>query len=79
MDDFTLDYARKIRRLGLGNFTIALIDALKPLAIIGAQVVYALDPFVGASDDRLVTFGRILEDPEQTAIFLDHLREEETS
>ena len=79
MDDFTLDYARKIRSLGLGNITIALIDVLKPLAIIGAQVVYALDPFVGGSDGRLVTFGRILEDPEQTGIFLDHLREEETS
>lgn len=79
MDDFTLDYARKIRRLGLGNFTIALIDALKPLAIVGAQVVYVLDPFVGASDGRLVTFGQILEDPDQTAILLDHLREEEIS
>lgn len=79
MDDFTLDYARKIQRLGLGDLTIALIDAFKPLAIIGAQVVYLLDPFVGASDGRLVTLGRILEDPEQTAILLDHLREEETS
>jgi hypothetical protein len=42
-------------------------------------VVYLLDPFVGASDGRLVTLGRILEDPEQTAILLDHLREEDTS
>ncbi len=78
MDDFTLDYARKIRRLGLGNFTIALIDALKPLAIMGAQVVYVLDPFVGGSDGRFVALGRIIEDQEQTAILLDHLREEET-
>ncbi len=78
MEDFTLEYARKIRRLGLGNLTIALMDALKPLAILGAQVVYVLEPFVGTSDGRWVTLGRIIEDPEKSAIFLAQLREEET-
>ena len=79
MDDITREYARKIRLLGLGNISAACIDALRPLAILGAQVVYFLDPLIGPSDGRLVTIGRLIEDPEQTAILLDHLRDKETS
>ena len=64
-------------KLRLQNFAAAFLEALGPVNLLGAQLVYLsqpiLSPFV--SQDKSEDFARILEDPSETEIFIKALRE----
>jgi len=65
-----------LHRWGLHHVTAALIEALGPLSLVGAQVMYLSEPVIStfipaqtASD-----LASILEDPEETRSFVEALR-----
>ncbi len=55
----------RLRQLGLAPWAAALLDALEPLALVGAQVGYLLEPIFGG--ETLHEWASMLEDPEQRA------------
>ncbi|HET7011004.1 MAG TPA: hypothetical protein VFI11_09535 [Anaerolineales bacterium] len=57
--------AVSLRRLGLAPWAAALIEALEPLALVGAQVGYLLEPVFGGGVWR--DLASVLEDDEQRA------------
>jgi hypothetical protein len=69
--------ARLIQLLGgtgLGQILAAILDAAGPLAPIGAQAIYTLEPFLGSEDKDWAGFGRTLEDPEGLDRLIEALR-----
>jgi hypothetical protein len=65
-----------LHKWGLDDVTAALIEALGPLSMVGAQVMYLSEPILStfipaqtASD-----LASILEDPEETRGFIQALR-----
>jgi hypothetical protein len=77
MDDRRDALARLIAQLGgtgLGNILAVLLDATGPLATIGAQVIYALDPLLSAEESDWYTLGQALEDPESLEELIKALR-----
>lgn len=63
--------AAHVRRWGLAPWAAALLEALEPLALVGAQVGYLLEPIFGG--DALRDWASVLEDPEQRADLTDRL------
>ena len=63
--------ATRVRRLGLAPWAAALLEALEPLALVGAQVGYLLEPIFGR--ESLRDWASVLEDPEQRADLTDRL------
>ena len=63
--------AARWRRLGLAPWAAAVLDALEPLALVGAQVGYMLEPVFGGEAMR--DMASVLEDPEQRADLSDRL------
>ena len=71
-------WAKKVHRWGLGTWTAALLEAVGPLAMFGAQAVYIAQPFVSSilPSDHLNALTDLLEQPDQTRAFITLLREE---
>ncbi len=69
---------RRLRSLGLAGFSAALLEALAPVASIGAQLAYVLDPFVstGGRQGWLAGLAGILERPERLDGLIERLRDE---
>ena len=69
-------WVKTLSKLRLQNLTATILEALGPLTILGAQLVYLsqpiLSPFI--SDDQSLDIARILEDPSETAQFIKALR-----
>jgi hypothetical protein len=66
--------ARLITRYGgtgLGSILAAFLEAAGPIALLGAQAVYALEPLLGAGWTEL---GQALEDPERLGQLIEALR-----
>jgi hypothetical protein len=70
-------WIQALYQLRLQNFVAAFLEALGPINLLGAQLVYLsqpiLSPFV--SQDKSQDFARILEDPSETEIFIKDLRD----
>jgi hypothetical protein len=64
-------------KLRLQNLAAAFLEALGPVNLLGAQLVYLsqpiLSPFI--SQEQSQDFARILEDPSQTEEFVKALRD----
>ena len=60
----------------LQNFAAAFLEALGPINLLGAQLVYLSQPILSPffSNDQPLDFARILEDPSETALFIKELR-----
>ncbi len=56
---------------GLGNILATFLDAAGPLALLGAQLVYGLEPLLGSGWSEV---GGALEDPEQLEQLIEALR-----
>ena len=59
---------------GLGNILAAILDAAGPIAPIGAQAIYALDPLLSAEGSDWNELGQALEDPESLEELIKALR-----
>jgi hypothetical protein len=74
------DWANTLHRWGLTNFAATLLEALEPLNLFGAQMVYLTQPvlttFVPA--DHLDALADLLEDPQTAQSFITVLRQSDT-
>lgn len=63
-------FIKDIKARGWGNIAAALLDALAPLGVIGAQLVYVAQPAArafGVPGGMLNTLAATLEDPDALA------------
>ena len=69
-------WIQTLYKLRLQNFFATILEALGPISILGAQLVYLsqpiLSPFISPEQSR--DFAKILEDPTETAVFVKALR-----
>jgi hypothetical protein len=65
---------RWLQKTGFGEPSAWLLEALGPLAVLGAQVMYILAPLF-PSDRVLTELAGVLEDPHQRAHLMEALLE----
>jgi hypothetical protein len=69
-------WVQTLYKLRLQNFFATVLEALGPVSILGAQLIYLsqpiLSPFISPEQSR--DFAKILEDPTETAGFVKALR-----
>ena len=67
-----------LQRWGLREFAAWLLEAVGPLTLLGAQLVYIGQPLfeVFIPDGNMEALARILEEPNETEAFVGYLREE---
>jgi len=68
--------AARVRSLGLGGGASVLLEALAPLAWVGAQLGYLIEPLVGPPGASRGGVAGLLEDPQRYAAFIESLHEE---
>jgi hypothetical protein len=70
------NWIKTLYKLRLHHLIATFLEALGPINLLGAQLVYlsqpVLSPFI--SNDQSQDFARILEDPSETAMFIKALR-----
>jgi len=69
-------WAQSLRRLNLDGFAAWFLEAGGPLTILGAQAIYASQPFFGG--DKLNPLAHMLEEDEEAQAFAKYLRGEES-
>lgn len=71
-------WAERIKNWGLEDVVAALMEATGPLTVLGAQVIYLAQPVLSTftQDRNLTALVDLLEDAEQSRIFIGYLREE---
>ncbi len=69
------NWVNTLHRWGLQEITAVVLDAIKPLNLLGAQVVYMGQPIFKqlVANDQLEAFASMLEDPTQTQAFISLL------
>jgi hypothetical protein len=68
--------AARVRSLGLGGGASVLLEAVAPLAWVGAQLAYLLEPLVGTPGAPRAGLPGLLEDPQRYTAFIESLDEE---
>lgn len=75
-DDWS-GWTGKFQRGHLTSIVLSLMEGMGPLRIILAQGMLAFSPFFGRGvDSSWTAFAEILEDPEKSRTFAEHLRQE---
>ena len=70
---------QKMEALGLSGFGAALIEGLAPLAPLGAQLAYILQPmFSSGVTDGLADLAGWLEEPTEVEALADRLRQDQS-
>ena len=61
-------WAKNVHRWGLGVWAATFLEAVGPLAMLGAQAVYLVQPFISSilPSDHLDALTELLEQPDQT-------------
>jgi hypothetical protein len=69
------NWVNNLHRWGLQEITAVVLDAIKPLNLLGAQAVYMGQPIFKqfVANDQLEAFASMLEDPRQTQAFISLL------
>ncbi|MEN8241746.1 MAG: hypothetical protein ABFS17_07485 [Chloroflexota bacterium] len=67
-----------MRKRGLHQFAAAFLEASGPLNLVGAQLVFLGQPVLSSmlAGSKLTTLAHMLEEPEQTELFIRCLRED---
>jgi len=69
-------WIKSLYNLRLQNFVATILEALGPMNLLGAQLVYLsqplLSPFI--NQDQSQDFANLLEDPSETALFIKALK-----
>ncbi len=68
--------AARVRSLGLEGAASTLLEALAPLAWVGAQFGYVVGPLIGRPESRDSGLLGLLEDPQRMAGFIESLERE---
>jgi len=68
-------WANLLHRWGLQEITAIVLDGVKPLNLLGAQVIYLGQPLFRqlVANDHLEALANVLEDPKQTQAFISLL------
>ena len=76
---FWPEWARLLQRWGIEDLASFILEAVGPLAFIGAQAIYMGQPFLGRSDSngKLQALAELLEDQQSIKDFTAFLREDE--
>ena len=71
-------WARKLHHWGLSDVTASLLEASGMLTILGAQMIYLVQPIAGGlfTEGTLSRMAEMLDDPAQKQDFVALLREE---
>jgi hypothetical protein len=69
-------WIESLYKLRLQNLAATFLEALGPLNLLGAQLVYLSQPVLSTfiSKDQSQDFAKILEDPSETDLFIEALR-----
>jgi hypothetical protein len=69
-------WIKTLHKMRLDNLMVTILEALGPLNILGAQLVYLSQPVLSAfiDEDQSQYFANILEDPSETRSFINALR-----
>jgi hypothetical protein len=69
-------WIQTLYKLRLQNFIATFLEALGPVSVLGAQLVYLSQPVLSSfiSQETSQDFAKILEDPAETASFIKALR-----
>jgi hypothetical protein len=67
-------WAETLRRFKMDGFAAWLLDAGAPLAVMGAQVLYVGQPFMGG--EKFNALAHMLEEESETEAFVNYLRGE---
>jgi hypothetical protein len=69
-------WIESLYKLRLQNLAATFLEALGPLNLLGAQLVYLSQPVLSTfiSKDQSQDFAKILEDPSETDFFIEALR-----
>lgn len=74
-------WIQALYKLRIQNLAASFLEALGPVNLVGAQLVYLsqpiLSPFI--SQEQSQDLARILEDPSETEVFIKALRDYEPS
>jgi len=70
-------WANALNHWGARNLTAAILEALGPLSVLGAQLIYIGQPFFNPffSEGYLDVLANMLEDPQETQAFIAVLRQ----
>jgi len=70
-------WADSLRRWGLEELVAGILDALGPLNLLGAQVIFLGQPFLGQMlpDGHWDALAEVLENNRQTKAFTAYLRQ----
>ncbi len=70
-------WVNKAYRWGVGDWAADFLEAAGPLATLGAQAIYLVQPFLSPilPEGHLEALAEILEEPDQTRAFALLLRE----
>ncbi|MGD8814089.1 MAG: hypothetical protein PVI78_06390 [Anaerolineales bacterium] len=64
-----------LQEMGLSDFIAAVLEAAGPLAILGAQAIFMIEPLVSTPGGRLGELAQKLEDPVQVEGLVKRLRD----
>ena len=70
-------WAEALNRWGVKDLTAAILEALGPLNVLGAQLIYMGQPFLTTffSERYLDVLAELLEDPQEIQDFITVLRQ----
>jgi hypothetical protein len=73
-------WARNLHQWGLKDVLATFLEAVGPLAILGAQFIYLGQPLLSgrSTSNHLQAIANMLEDTDQRQAFVTYLREEST-
>lgn len=74
-------WAESLHRWGVEDLVATLLEAIGPLSLIGAQLVYLGQPIFNSflPEEHVNAFADLLDDPEETRAFTHFLRQDERS
>lgn len=67
-------WAESLRRHNIDGLVAWFLEAGAPLTVIGAQVIYMTQPFIGGKDSNGIA--QMLEDEKESTVFAHYLRDE---
>ena len=72
-------WAERLKGWGVGEFAASALEAIGPIHLVGAQLVYVSQPVLDGifPAEHLNALASLLEEPEQTRAFVKTLREVE--
>jgi hypothetical protein len=73
-------WAKSLNRWGMKGLTATFLEALGPLSLFGAQLIYIGQPFLASffPEGHLNALADLLENPQKTQSFVAVLRQSDT-